>query len=375
MTIEKALTRRGFAGVAAAALTPAFFTETAFAQRAAVRGNAPPGTVWLNSNEFPEGPPPAAIEAMTRTLAESNRYHYQEFRAFYSAVAASEKFDADSILVGSGSTEILHCAIDAFTSEKRPFITSWPTYEAGPELAATKGAPVVKLPLTSGYGFDVKKLAEEAEKAAGGLIYICNPNNPTASMTPAADIAWLVKNLPRNTQLLVDEAYLHFHPSHENESALRYVRDGKDVIVARTFSKIYGMAGLRVGFALARPDLIQKMQPYRNNVIGIVSARAVLAALDLGPKFLDERRAKITKPRNQTAAWCREKNLKYIESNANFMMIDVGRPIRDVGPAMLAKAVAVGRAFPPYDTMMRVTVGTDEEMAKFRTALGEVLGV
>jgi histidinol-phosphate/aromatic aminotransferase/cobyric acid decarboxylase-like protein len=106
-----------------------------------------------------------------------------------------------------------------------------------------------------------------------------------------------------------------------------------------------------------------------------VSARAVLAALDLGPKFLDERRAKIAGPRNQTAAWCREKKLKYIESNANFMMIDVGRPIRDVGPAMLAKAVAVGRAFPPYDTMMRVTVGTQEEMAKFRTALGEVLSV
>ncbi len=374
MTIEKGLTRRGFAGMAAA-LTPALFTEAAFAQRAAIRGNAPPGTVWLNSNEFPEGPPPASIEAMTRTLAESNRYHYQEFQGIYSAIAASEKFERDAILVGSGSTEILHCAIDAFTSEKRPFITSWPTYEAGPELSATKGAPVVKLPLTSGYAFDVKKLAAEADKAGGGLIYICNPNNPTASMTPREDIAWLVANLPANTQLLVDEAYLHFHATPETESALRYVRDGKDVIVARTFSKIYGMAGLRVGFALARPDLIQKMQPYRNNVISIVSARAVLAALDLGPKFLDDRRAKIAAPRNQTAVWCREKKLKFIESSANFMMIDVGRPLRDVQTAMLSKAVAVGRAFPPYDTMMRITVGTGEEMAKFRSALAEVLAV
>jgi histidinol-phosphate aminotransferase len=375
MIVERGLTRRGFAGFAAAALTPAVFTEAAFAQRAAVRGNAPPGTVWLNSNEFPEGPPPAAIEAMTRSLAESNRYHYQEFQSIYAAMAASEKFEKDSLLVGSGSTEILHCAIDAFTSEKRAFITCMPTYEAGPELAATKGAPVVTFPLTSSYSFDVKRMAEAAEKAGGGLIYICNPNNPTASMTPHEDIAWLVANLPANTYLLMDEAYLHFHKTPETESALGYVRAGKNVIVARTFSKIYGMAGLRVGLGFARPDLIQKMQPFRNNVISIVSARAVLAALDLGPKFLEERRAKIAAPRRDVTDWCGEKKLKCIKSYANFMMIDVGRPIREVIPAMLAKAVAVGRPFPPYDTMMRITIGTDAEMVKFRGALGEVLGV
>src|SRR5260370_9966781 len=196
MSVGRAPPRRGFAGFAPAALTPALFTEAAFAQRAAVRGTAPPGTVWLNSNEFPEGPRPAGIEAMTGTLAESNRYHSQEFQGIYAAMAASEKFEKDSLLVGSGSTEILHCAIDAFTSEKRPFITCMPTYEAGPELAATKGAPVVTFPLTSSYSFDVKRLAETAEKSGGRLIYICNPNHPTASMTPHDDIPWLLPNLP-----------------------------------------------------------------------------------------------------------------------------------------------------------------------------------
>src|SRR5579859_2835511 len=124
------------------------------------------------------------------------------------------------------------------------------------------------------------------------MIYICNPNNPTASLTPAADIAWLVANLPKETYLLVDEAYIHFSTSPDAQSALKYVREGKNVIVARTFSKIFGMAGLRAGFGIARPDLIERMTPYRNNVISIVTARAVLAALDLGPKLIEDRRTR-----------------------------------------------------------------------------------
>src|SRR5260370_5929392 len=125
------IARRGFAAMIAAGLT-----EAAFAQRAKVPGAAPPDTVWLNGNEFPEGPPKASIEAMARVLGESNRYHYQEFPSFYSAVAASEGLTADHVLVGAGSSELLHAAVDAFTSPTIPFITPWPTYEAAPELAS-----------------------------------------------------------------------------------------------------------------------------------------------------------------------------------------------------------------------------------------------
>jgi histidinol-phosphate aminotransferase len=364
------LTRRGFAGLAAAA-----FTEAAFAQRAAVRGTPPPGTIWLNSNEFPDGPPQASIEAMTRVLTETGRYHYNEFPAFYSAVAASEKFEADHLLMGAGSSEILHCAIEAFASEKRPLITSLPTYESAPDLAATKGFPVVKIPLTATYSADVKLLATAADTAGGGLIYLCNPNNPTASLTPHADIEWLVANLPRETYLLIDEAYIHFSTSPDAQSGVKYVREGKNVIVARTFSKIFGMAGLRAGFSIARPDLTARMQPYRNNVISIVTARAVLAALDLGPKFIEDRRTRTAAIRDGMMQWCREKKLRAIDSHANFMMIDTGRNVRELGSTMLAKAVAVGRPFPPYDTMLRVTLGTEPEMVKFRAVLGEVLGV
>jgi histidinol-phosphate/aromatic aminotransferase/cobyric acid decarboxylase-like protein len=173
-------------------------TEAAFAQRAAVPGAAPADTVWLNGNEFPEGPPKASIEAMARCIGEANRYHYQEFPAFYSAVSATEGLKAEQILVGAGSSEILHAAVDAFTSPKLPFITHWPTYEAAPELAAFEGHAVVKLPLTPSHGFDVHRLAAEAEKAGGGLIYICNPNNPTSTVTTHDELGWLAANLPKN---------------------------------------------------------------------------------------------------------------------------------------------------------------------------------
>jgi histidinol-phosphate aminotransferase len=362
------LTRRGFAGFVATGLT-----EAAFAQRASVKGEAPKDTVWLNANEFPEGPAPASVEAMTRVVAESNRYHYQEFPAFYEALAASEKLDAKQILVGAGSSESIHDAVDAFTSPTRPFITPWPTYEAGPELAAAAGHAVVKIPLMADYAPDLKKLVAAADRAGGGLIYLCNPNNPTSVSTSKKDIAWLVANLPKDTYLLVDEAYIHYATAPDVASALPYVKEGKNVLVTRTFSKIYAMAGMRVGYVAARPDLIDKMTPFRNNVISIVSVRGVLAALDLGSKFLDERRAKIDRPRTELCTWLRSKKIPFIDPQANFLMIDVGRPVKEVGPQMLAQGIAVGRTFPPYDKLMRVSIGTDAEMAKFRMALSKVL--
>ena len=367
------ITRRGFAGLVAAG-----FSEFALAQKAAVDAMnvaGGKGTVWLNSNEYPEGPPAAAVQAITRAGGEANRYHFPEFPKFYQSVANLEQLKAEQVLIGEGSTETLHCAVEAFTSPKHPIICGWPTFESAPELAAAQGHAVVKIPLTSNYTADVKRLVAEASKAGGGLIYICNPNNPTGNVTPKQDIAWVVANLPANTILLVDEAYLHFNTSPETESAMKYVHDGKNVIVMRTFSKIYGMAGLRVGYAAARPELIQKMEPFRNAVISIVSARAVMAAIDMGQKLVDERREKMARTRNELCAWLKQKKFSYIESQANFVMFDAKRDIRELGPAMLAKSVAVGRPFPPYDKMMRITLGTDAEMAKFRTALGEVLSV
>jgi len=310
---------------------------------------------------------------MARVIAESNRYHYQEFPAFYAKLAASEGLSAEQILVGAGSSEVLHAAVDAFTSPTVPFITPWPTYEAAPELAAFEGHPVIKTPLTAAQAPDVHRLAAEARKAGGGLVYLCNPNNPTSTITTRDDIGWLVANLPKEAYLLVDEAYLHYATSSEAATAMPYIKEGKNVIVARTFSKIYAMAGLRVGYVAARPDLIERMAPYRNNVISIVSVRAVLAALELGPKLIEERRAKIERTRSELCAWLSSKGIGFIPPQANFVMIETGRDAREMQSLLLAKGVAIGRPFPPLNKMIRVSIGTDAEMAKFRHTLVELL--
>ena len=369
------LSRRSFTRAIAAGWlsgTAGLWSEAALAQRALVEGELPEDMVWLNANENPEGPPQVSLAAMQEVMPTAWRYHYQEFRDFYRRVAGSVGLSSSEVYVGQGSSEVLQVAVAAFGSASRPLITMEPTFELPMGVAGTFGIPVVRVPLTSGYYADVKKLAEEAGKAGGGLIYICNPNNPTAAVTPKTDIAWLVSNLPANTILLVDEAYIHFAETPEIESALRYVREGKDVIVARTFSKIYGMAGLRVGFGCARQELMSRMWPYRSGVISIVSARAVMAALNDAQAIEEGRRKRFAAVRNELCAWLRGKGLEYIEPHANFLMIDVGRDVREFSPQMARLGVAVGRPFPPLTNMLRVSIGAESDMARFRSAFERV---
>ena len=368
------LTRRGLAkqfGFMAA--TARLLPEMAYAQRAAVKG---PGVskemVWLNANENPLGPPQVSLDAMRAILPGSGRYHYNDFAGIYDAVAKSEGLTAEQIVMGAGSSEVLHTAVDVYTSPTRPLISVTPAYEGPLETASALGHAVVLTKLRDDYTADVKKLAEEADKARGGLIYLCNPNNPTSAVTRSKDVDWLVNNLPANTMLLMDEAYLHFVESPDVASAMPYVRQGKNVIVARTFSKIYGMAGLRVGFAAARPDIINKLTPLSINVISIVSARAVTAALADRENILRERKAILVKTRRELCAWLQERHVPYIEPHANFLMINCGRNAREFITAMPRLGVAPGRPFPPLDNMLRVSIGTDTEMAKFRDAFWKV---
>ena len=366
-------TRRSFfagAGVVAAArLLP----EMAWAQRAAIKtANLPKDIVWLNANENPAGVPEVAQAAMREVIPTSFRYHYQEFGDIDATIAKSDGLTADQILVGAGSSEPLHIVVDAYTSAARPFITVTPAYEGPVEVARALGRQVVLTKLREDYTADVHKLVEEADKAHGGLIYLCNPNNPTSTVTHGKELAWLVANLPPNTTLLMDEAYFHFVEEPDVVSALDYVRQGKDVIVARTYSKIYGMAGLRVGYVAARPDIISRIRPLRMNVISIVSARAVVAALGQQKAIVSDRRAALGKTRRELCAWLKERNLKFIQPHANFLMVDCQRNAREFIAKMPPLGVAPGRPFPPLDNMLRVTIGTDQEMAKFRDVFWRV---
>jgi histidinol-phosphate aminotransferase len=367
------ITRRGFAArVGAAMAIGKMLPEMAYAQRAMVEGDLPKDMVWLNANENPLGPPKSSLAAMADVLPAAGRYHYQEVRDFYAALARSEDLQAENVLVGAGSSEMLHAAVEAFTAPDRPLIVMHPTYEGPPEVARAMHRQVVQVPLLPDYSADVRKLAEAAGKAHGGLIYMCNPNNPTASITRKAEVAWLAENLPGDTVLLIDEAYIHFGESQDLETALPYVRQGKNVVVARTFSKIYGMAGVRAGFVCGTPGLIDRMRPFRNNVISIIAMRAVLAALAESRTLIPERRAINARVRAEMCAWLRERKLRYIDTQANFMMIDTGRNAREFMTKMPPLGVAVGRPFPPLDNMLRVTIGTGPEMQKFRDVFWRV---
>lgn len=360
------MTRRTFA------LSIPILTEAALAQRAAVQGSFPPDTVWLNANENPEGPPKVALQAMIDVLPASGRYHYQEYRDFYTAMAASEGMEANQLLVGAGSSEVLQAAIHAFTSGGQPLIQMNPTFEAPASVMQALDRKVIRVPLTAGYYADVKELAKVAGREGGGLIYICNPNNPTGAVTPTKDIHWLVENLPANTVVLIDEAYIHFAETPEMESAFKHIKAGKNVVVTRSYSKIFGMAGLRAGSAYGRPDLIGRMAPFRNNVISIVAVRALLATFPEAASVVADRKMRFNKIRRDLCSWFKDKGLDYIESHTNFVMVDLKRDIRPVLSRMVAQGVAAGRPFPPLDTMLRVSIGTAADVEEFRRVFWEV---
>lgn len=347
-------------------------TEPLFASRARGRATNPANVILLDANENPAGPAPSAIKAMIDGAAATGRYHFDEFQAFAEALAESERLKPEQVFFGVGSTEVINAAICAFTSATAPLITAAPSYDIAVDRARNLGRKVVQVPLTEAWGYDVHKLSDEASKAGGGLIYLCNPNNPTSSLTPASDVDWLVANLPPHTLLLVDEAYIHFANPAKIGSAIKHVQQDKDVVVARTFSKIYGMAGARAGFGCARPDLIQAMNPFMDNVIPVLGLLAAKAALADRDSFVPQRRANNARIRAELCDWLRQKNVRYIEPHANFIMIDLKRDSRTFKQEMMNHGVAVGRPFPPLDKMLRVTIGTDPEMQRFREAFWQV---
>jgi histidinol-phosphate aminotransferase len=363
------ISRRQFGYAALCGLTP----EIAFGQHAAVQGEVPPGTIWLNANENPDGPPDEVKQALSVAIAETGRYNHRVFPSFNAALAKSVRLEPDQIVTGAGSTEVLHCALDAFTSGTHPLITAWPTWEMTQELTEAAGRTVLRVPLMKDWSADVERMCAEAKKAGGGVIHFGNPNNPTSSITTKDQTRWLAENLPPNTVLLIDEAYIQFADPDKIESGVNLVREGHNVIATRTFSKIYGMAGVRVGFGCAPAGLVRRMQPFRNNVISILGVRAAAAAVQLGDSFIEERRTRRNRIRAEFCSWLDERSFRFIQPHGNFVLIDIQRDVKDAIPRMLADGVAVGRRFAAVSNWMRVTIGTQQEMEKFKVAFKKVV--
>lgn len=338
--------------------------ELAFAQHAAISGSVPPDTVWLNANESPEGPFPGAKEALKGALSEVGRYSHRAFPGIEDAIAKHAGVTPDQILLGSGSSQVLHCALQAFTGPGRGFVTAWPTWEMSAEIAGRLGAQVVKVPLAKNWAADVERMAQAARKWPAGLVHLGNPNNPTSSMTPPQDISWLAENLPEGWRLLVDEAYIDYVADAQSITAIGLVKQGRPVIVTRTFSKLYGMAGARIGFGCARPELIAAMRGFRENVAGILGARAAAAALAEGPGPVKARRQSREQVRGEFCRWLDAQALEHIAPAANFVLIHVRKPVTEVIAALLRRGVAPGRRFDALDDWLRITIGTRAEMEK-----------
>jgi histidinol-phosphate aminotransferase len=371
--LRRGFTRRDFGRLAALLTAGAalpFYNEAALAQGLSAMPGMPADAVKLNANENPLGPCPEAIEAIQKLVPMGGRYLYNETFAFIDAMAATENLPRDHVMPFAGSSDPLHRVVLAFTGPERSFVVADPGYEAGGHAARFVGARTIQVPLRKDWSHDVRAMAAADPNA--GVIYVCNPNNPTGSLTSREEIEYLVNNKPKAAIVLLDEAYIHLSKTAEPCSPL--VAAGKDVIILRTFSKLYGMAGLRAGAALGRPDLLAKIRGYGAGALpatGMVGAIASLKARGL----VESRRKAIGDVREDTVGWLEKKGFDVIPSEANMIMIDTRRPGREVFQAMMREKVAIGRTWSALPNHVRVTIGTREEMAKFRTAFGRVMNV
>jgi histidinol-phosphate aminotransferase len=368
---RRGFTRRNFSRIAAlvaGGATLPFYNESALAQLSKV--DAPPGAVLLNANENPLGPCQEARDAAARMVADGGRYRFNETDRVQQLLAQQEGLKLNYVRVYAGSSAPLHQAVVAFTGPDRPFVMADPGYEAGASAAAFIGARTIRVPLDKdhGYAHDVKAMA--AASPTAGLIYICNPNNPTGTLTPAADLAWLVAHKPAGCVVMIDEAYTHF-TTEPFQTPM--VAADKDVILLRTFSKIYGMAGLRAGAALARPELLAKLGGYSAGMLptpGMAAASASLEARSVVP----ERRKYIAEVRAETFEFLDKHGYRFTPGVSNCFMVDVKRPVREAIAALAARKVYVGRPWAVWPTHMRLTVGLREEMKTFQEAFLAAMG-
>jgi histidinol-phosphate/aromatic aminotransferase/cobyric acid decarboxylase-like protein len=367
--LARGVSRRMFGRVAsllAAGVASPLGTEVAMAQASKIA--APAGAVMINANENPMGPCKEALAALHAIVGSGGRYLFSEGDRVQRILAEQEGLPKDHVRIYPGSSAPLHQTVLAFCSPSKGLVMGEPGYEAAASAAAIIGAPVTRVPLTKTFAHDVRAMGAVQN---AGVIYVTNPNNPTGTATPKADIEWLAANKPAGTILMLDEAYMHIAPNPEFQAGL--VAAGREVVILRTFSKIYGMAGLRAGAVLARPELIEQLDRFSNNGMLPITAMAAASASLEAQGLLEERRKVIADIRNDVFAWLDKKGLEHTPAVTNCFMVETGRPARDVIAAMQRENVYIGRPWPVWPTHVRVTVGTRAEMEKFKVAFSKVL--
>lgn len=377
-------TRRGFVrtvGFSAAALTGAAIGSRGLEAELAAQAmgqqmpEVPAGAIKISSNENPYGPGPHVVAAVNKALAgEGNRYG-RSGMVLTTAVAKSLDLPAASVLMASGSGDLLRAAVLAYTSATKALVTAVPSYEGPVRIAEALKVPISGVPVTAGMGLDLPAMVTAASKGAG-LAFICNPNNPTGTFLSKAAVTEAIsaiRTASPSTLVLIDEAYFDCvdDPTYGSVAALAASTPG--VLVLRTFSKIHGLAGMRIGYAVGHPDTLATYRLYvGQSVISAASAAAAVASLQDTAYYQEQRRLNSV-GRAWTTKALTEMGYAPVPSQTNFVLVDVKRDVREFNAACRAKGVLVARPFPPLDTHARISIGTPDEMTRALAVFREVL--
>jgi histidinol-phosphate aminotransferase len=331
--------------------------------------------IRIGSNENPYGPAPSALDAIAKVAGGANRYPGVLTGELTSTVAAKHAVPQDMVLLSGGSGDILAATVKAYTSKTKSMVTGLPSYESPTRTAQRVGAPVVEVALTPELRLDLKAMTTKATGA--GLVYICNPNNPTSTVVPAADVATLIEAVVKaspTTKILVDEAYFEYADMPGFDTAIPMAKKYPQVIVARTMSKIHGMAGMRVGYAIAQPKTLTEIREF-HSASGMSSMSLAAAAASLKDvDNMEKNKVMNRQVRKFTTDAFVNAGYTVADSDANFIFVNIKRDSRGFQEACRVKGVQVGRAFPPMTTWARISIGTQEEMDTAVPVFLSVLG-
>jgi histidinol-phosphate aminotransferase len=322
------------------------------------------GPIRLSRNENAYGPSPQAMAAM-RQVVSANRYADVETEVLRRKIADCHGVTEQHVVLGCGSREVLRMAVDAFVGPRKKLIVAEPTFEAIGDAARRMGAEVVAIPLKTDYSHDLEAMLARSD-AATALVYICNPNNPTGTLTRRRDLEAFIRRLPAVTLVLIDEAYHHYvGESADYASFIDRPMDDDRIIVARSFSKIYGLASLRIGYAIAAPQTSGLLSAHRlPDDVNIVAATTAVAALD------DVEHVRLSASRNaddrqEFFNQANARMLRWIDSQTNFVMLHGARSAIEVIEHFKKHEILVGPPIPTFEKSIRVSLGTPAELREF----------
>ena len=386
MEEKNAVSRRKFVGGLAAALG---YVSTGpnldvFAQGRAA-GQARPGMrrpqtpaeydalAKLANNENNWGIPDSVMEAMEGAWKYAGRYGYPD-PGINQTIAEYDGIKPENIMLGAGSGEILNVVGVTFLQGGKKVLGVTPSYMSVYSHATSLKSEAITMPLTKDHRQDIGQMIDIAKKRQNeiGFVYVVNPNNPTGVIVTKDEVQQLVDNLPAGMPILLDEAYHHYVDDPAYATGMPYVTQGKPVIVARTFSKIAGMAALRIGYAAAPPELLQKMRPYSTGSVNVLARYGAVATLK-DRKAMEDVKQKTKQLRDKTSKELRDLGYEVIPSQTNFFMVGLRREVQPVIQAFREEGVLVGRPFPPMTQHLRVSIGTAEEMDRFMAAFKKVM--